>query len=542
MASKYSLAFDILARDKASSAFDLVGDAADRTGGRLDGFRDGAKVVFSAVGAAGVAAAAVIGKAFFDALDLDAANDKLAAQLDLTAEQSAVAGKVAGDLYADAYGDSIEQVNDAIGAVASGFDTLDPAVLENLGAKALNLASTFDVEVTDAVSRAGVLMREGLAKDANEAFDIIVAGMQQANPELRDELGEATREYSRFFADIGISGEEMYGLLADADDQFELDKTGDAIKEFTIRATDMSELTQTAFETMGLSAGDMADRIVAGGDTARGAFEEIITALYEIEDPVTRANTAIALFGTPLEDLGVNEIPTFLTKLGEMETGLDNAKGAADRLDTTLNENTKTTFEALKRDALQGLVTFIDEEVLPEIEDLTDAWGEEGFSGALDLLVDEKLPAWLDTFDTWVEEEAFPAFGEAGKKLGGVFLKEAMEPFQALFRDSTDWIKEGRVPGTDVKPFGFLEGAIDDAFGLVPGRAIGGPVFGHRPYVVGEVGPELFVPNVSGSIVPNDVLMSGRSAQSNQFVINNPVPEPVSDTVRHLRRLAAGIS
>jgi len=31
----------------------------------------------------------------------------------------------------------------------------------------------------------------------------------------------------------------------------------------------------------------------------------------------------------------------------------------------------------------------------------------------------------------------------------------------------------------------------------------GGPVGANRPYMVGERGPELFVPNVSGRIVPN---------------------------------------
>ena len=41
-------------------------------------------------------------------------------------------------------------------------------------------------------------------------------------------------------------------------------------------------------------------------------------------------------------------------------------------------------------------------------------------------------------------------------------------------------------------------------------RASGGPVSGGTPYVVGEQGPELFVPNQSGDIVPNDK-MGGRT-------------------------------
>jgi hypothetical protein len=38
------------------------------------------------------------------------------------------------------------------------------------------------------------------------------------------------------------------------------------------------------------------------------------------------------------------------------------------------------------------------------------------------------------------------------------------------------------------------------------GRALGGPVTGGQQYMVGERGPELFVPNQSGSIVPNNAL------------------------------------
>jgi len=37
-------------------------------------------------------------------------------------------------------------------------------------------------------------------------------------------------------------------------------------------------------------------------------------------------------------------------------------------------------------------------------------------------------------------------------------------------------------------------------------RAMGGPVTMNEPYIVGEVGPELFVPNNSGTIVPNNEL------------------------------------
>ena len=40
----------------------------------------------------------------------------------------------------------------------------------------------------------------------------------------------------------------------------------------------------------------------------------------------------------------------------------------------------------------------------------------------------------------------------------------------------------------------------------VPGRAMGGPVTAGSPFIVGEKGPELFVPGASGNIMPNSAL------------------------------------
>jgi phage-related minor tail protein len=45
--------------------------------------------------------------------------------------------------------------------------------------------------------------------------------------------------------------------------------------------------------------------------------------------------------------------------------------------------------------------------------------------------------------------------------------------------------------------------------GLLPGRANGGPVSSGQTYMVGERGPELFVPGRSGTIVANDKMGGG---------------------------------
>jgi len=54
--------------------------------------------------------------------------------------------------------------------------------------------------------------------------------------------------------------------------------------------------------------------------------------------------------------------------------------------------------------------------------------------------------------------------------------------------------------------------------------AAGGPVVGGRPYLIGEVGPELFIPSSSGSIVPNNEIGGGSNVYS--ITVNTGVGDP----------------
>lgn len=72
----------------------------------------------------------------------------------------------------------------------------------------------------------------------------------------------------------------------------------------------------------------------------------------------------------------------------------------------------------------------------------------------------------------------------------------------------------GSIGGSGKDPTGgignFLGSAITSLFGL-PGRANGGLVGPDRPYLVGERGPELFVPTTSGHVEPNRSLGGTRN-------------------------------
>lgn len=330
-----------------------------------------AGVLKTGLAAAGAVGAAALTKGFTDALNQEKAADKVAASFGLSPEVQERLGSVAGKLYADAYGESFAQVMDATANVQRSLGELTDTEVEGLTANALDFAAVFDADVNEAISSASLLLKNGLVGSGEEAFDLLTVAMQRTAPAVRDEIFAATTEYSTFFADLGIKGTEAFALItraAEKGGQFGVDKVGDALKELGIRGTDMSEASQAAFEAAGLDARKMSWRFLQGGDTARGALDDLVEGLQNMDGDLARSEAAIALFGTPLEDLSVSEIPDFLAQLSNMEGGLGDTEGAADEMGDTLNDNLSTKIEAFKRKGLQRLADFMSDVVIPAFE------------------------------------------------------------------------------------------------------------------------------------------------------------------------------
>ena len=77
-------------------------------------------------------------------------------------------------------------------------------------------------------------------------------------------------------------------------------------------------------------------------------------------------------------------------------------------------------------------------------------------------------------------------------------------------------------------------------------RAEGGPVTGGQPYIVGERGPELIVPGMSGTVIPNHALNAmpvnvgaARSEPTSQVTINADLRGPDVAAVERLERFVA---
>ncbi len=318
----------------------------------------------------GAALAAGIGAGLAGAMDLDKARAKLTAQIGdpVLAKQL---GTIAGQVYGQGFGDSAAAAMDAVRAVAQAglVPAGGSAALQDLTIKAQAYADVWGTDVNQAVSTASTLVKSGLAKDGTHALDLLTAASRKVPPAMVGDIQEVGSEYAQFFRTLGFSGEQAFALLAQGADKgtWGLDKAGDAIKEFTIRSTDMSTASVEAYKALGLDAEQMSNRILKGGDSARGAFDQIVAGLLAIKDPSERANTAIALFGTPLEDLSVQDIPAFLESLQGVGEGLGDVSGASKQAADDLGGSASQKLSQFGRQVQMALVTRLAD-AIPMIE------------------------------------------------------------------------------------------------------------------------------------------------------------------------------
>jgi len=380
------------AQRKAAEAKERLEKAQGRAG-KMAGA--GAAGIAAGVGA-GMAGAALLAPQ----LEVRQQGSMIAAQNGETGGRANEYAAMVRDIRTDGVSTDIAEIATAVGAAKSTLAALGPVAdkeLESAARKALDLSKVMGIDVTEAMQTVGIMMQNGLAKDGNEAFDLLTAGLQKIPQQMRGEIPEILHEYSTHFRSMGYSGSETMGLLVDMAKQgkFALDKTGDAIKEFSIRGSDLSKASREAYASIGLNAEKMSSAIAKGGPAAREAILTTAKALKGIKNPAERANTAIALFGTPIEDLAVDQIPAFLEKLNGGSNSMGEFAGAAGEMGRSLRDN------------LSG-----------DLDKLTGAWGAligslmDGQNGPMRDLV-QTITGIVSVARAWIEANPELAAGLA---------------------------------------------------------------------------------------------------------------------------------
>lgn len=181
---------------------DQLADTLADAGDDIAAFGDQAKTLALA---AGGAIAVGIGAGLMEALSQEADTDLLAAQLGASPAEAQKLGKAAGEVYADGYGESVADANEALknlwqqGLVPAGATADEMA---NISKQAMDVSTVLGDEVGPTANAVGQMLKTGMAKNATEAFDILVAGTQNGANKAQDLL-DAFNEYGTSFRTLG---------------------------------------------------------------------------------------------------------------------------------------------------------------------------------------------------------------------------------------------------------------------------------------------------------------------------------------------------
>lgn len=270
------------------------------------------------IGSAANATALVAGGAWAKVgADYQAAMARVQASTGASAEQMKQIEEAARAVFSSGMGVSFDEVARAMSTIKQ-VGGLDGKELESATKNAMALGKTFDMDVNETARATSALMKN-FGIDGQKAFDLIAYAAQNGANKNGDLL-DTFNEYAVQYQALGFTAEQFAAHLVKGaeDGAFSIDKVGDAIKEFNIRAKDGSKSSMEAFAALGLNGQKATQMFAAGGQSAQVAFAEVVKRLSEMEDPVARNAAGVALFGTQFEDLEVKALEGFKAIQGSL--------------------------------------------------------------------------------------------------------------------------------------------------------------------------------------------------------------------------------
>lgn len=356
-----------------------------------------AGVTTAAIGAVGVASV----KAYTE--HQQAANS-MAAATGAAGEQLEYLQDAMDTVYTDNYGESLQDVADAVSLVDRNMKNISPDEIVEATEAALALQDTFEYGVEES-TRAAAAIQKNFGGSAKEAFSLIAAGAQNGL-DYSGELIDTINEYSSQFSKLGFTADGMFQLLQSGADStaWNLDKVGDAIKEFSIRSIDGSDTTVAAFQALGYNASDMMETFAGGGEAANKAFYDVLNTLMDVDDQVQRDAIGVSLFGTMWEDLGAEAMQA----MADASTAAYDTQGALDQINSVRYNDLESAMRGVKRQAEEILWT-IGEQLEPYILD------------GLNFLSETVIPnvqAAVEKLGGYVESNVIPAAKAAAQWIG----------------------------------------------------------------------------------------------------------------------------
>ena len=376
-----------------------------------------------------------------------------------------------------------------------------------------------------------VQLLTSVTKDGNKSIDIILdigeglAAMGKGQSELDRIIvnlqqiaatGRAALIDVRQFAFAGIP---IYEMLTE-----QTGLAGEALADFIAEGGVTFDLLTEMFDKANDSGGRFFNAYVNNAGTFNQSMSNMKDAIGIFFADIV---TGTGIFG------GLTDAMTYAsTWLLNYKENLSNMMTTVKEWIQLLDENTGLV--TLLSEVWQNLVFMFNDQLKPALLELwetlkpyqpyLEALGQVlGFIlvtaiGALIIIVGG-LAAGLIQLLTWVTKvaDAFlnwlkPSLDAVGTTI--LAVTDWVTNLIAKFKEAWEWA--GKVASKAGSFVGNAVTSVGNA--ILPGRASGGPVTAGMPYIVGEQGPELFVPRGSGSIIPN-----GAGGMSVNVVVNGDV-------------------
>lgn len=453
-------------------------------------------------------------------------------------------------------GDAIRVASDSIKFLADNFDLLRNAVLSVVGVKLFSNLQTIIGKTAKATGnmseKTNVAQRSfknfakfGLAAVVNPFKTLLSVVTRFLNPytaialatvTLLDHfvgLGKIVYVVRGLFSDFTELLGRMYGAIR----QFVADALNPLIESWNYVAGAVSDATVSLLEgakTLGFDPGE--SKLVKRIQDLAAEYDALQLAQKQQREEQNKASSA-----TPFApDL----LPTTTRKIGESEA----QKQARERIEALekalLTE--REVEEAAYQERLKGLKDFNnlfmkDADRYNSLKEKIETQHQKNIQRIQQVNYDNQLQKFKSgkfaemNFSEFSEKEktrfiidsgkeALTALGQHSKKAFQIMKAAAMaEAIINTAQGVTKALAQGGIFGPILAGIIIAAGAAQIATiasQQYTGRQFGGPVTKDKTYMVGENGPEMFVPSGSGTIVPNKGLNNGGGTVNVTFNIN----------------------
>ena len=220
-------------------------------------------------------------------------------------------------------------------------------------------AGTFSVDkLGDTMKEFGIRVKD-TSTSTQEGFNLLGYGVKAS----AEEIQKAKDEIAKLEQNLSYAKAEQAGFN-EKTSELTKQKNADKIAEYS-SALETAKKKLQILESAGNGAKgtieELQAKFAAGGESARQATDEVLQALFDMDDQVAQNQAGVDLFGTMWEDLGIDGVKALM-----------DVKGSADKTKTSMQDikdikysDIESDWESLGRTIKTDIISPIGKDLYP---------------------------------------------------------------------------------------------------------------------------------------------------------------------------------